>query len=83
MSRRLGGCANLCLLVAHLVVAWRRKILAAIGRKVDSGRHSTGGSRDYRSGFMSRLATELTRVKPTMASIRRSWDWFGQAAGYA
>src|SRR5216683_528792 len=25
---------------------------------------STGGSRDYRSGFMSRLATELTRVKP-------------------
>ena len=25
---------------------------------------SAGGSRDYRSGFMSRLATELTRVKP-------------------
>jgi uncharacterized protein (DUF1501 family) len=25
---------------------------------------STGGSRDYRSGFMSRLASELTRVKP-------------------
>lgn len=25
---------------------------------------ATGGSRDYRSGFMSRLATELTRVKP-------------------
>ena len=25
---------------------------------------SVGGSRDYRSGFMSRLATELTRVKP-------------------
>jgi uncharacterized protein (DUF1501 family) len=25
---------------------------------------STGGSRDYRSGFMSRLAAELTRVKP-------------------
>ena len=25
---------------------------------------SVGGSRDYRSGFMSRLATELTRAKP-------------------
>jgi uncharacterized protein (DUF1501 family) len=25
---------------------------------------SAGGSRDYRSGFMSRLAAELTRVKP-------------------
>jgi uncharacterized protein (DUF1501 family) len=25
---------------------------------------SVGGSRDYRSGFMSRLAAELTRVKP-------------------
>jgi len=25
---------------------------------------AVGGSRDYRSGFMSRLATELTRVKP-------------------
>ena len=25
---------------------------------------SVGGARDYRSGFMSRLATELTRVKP-------------------
>jgi len=25
---------------------------------------TTGGSRDYRSGFMSRLAAELTRVKP-------------------
>lgn len=25
---------------------------------------SSGGSRDYRSGFMSRLATELTRLKP-------------------
>jgi uncharacterized protein (DUF1501 family) len=25
---------------------------------------STGGARDYRSGFMSRLAAELTRVKP-------------------
>lgn len=25
---------------------------------------SASGSRDYRSGFMSRLATELTRVKP-------------------
>jgi uncharacterized protein (DUF1501 family) len=25
---------------------------------------SAGGARDYRSGFMSRLATELTRVKP-------------------
>ncbi|MBN8988523.1 MAG: DUF1501 domain-containing protein [Rhizobiales bacterium] len=25
---------------------------------------SVGGSRDYRSGFMSRLASELTRVKP-------------------
>src|ERR1700753_3623624 len=25
---------------------------------------SVGGVRDYRSGFMSRLATELTRVKP-------------------
>src|ERR1700761_295206 len=25
---------------------------------------SAGGSRDYRSGFMSRLAVELTRVKP-------------------
>jgi uncharacterized protein (DUF1501 family) len=25
---------------------------------------ATGGSRDYRSGFMSRLAAELTRVKP-------------------
>jgi uncharacterized protein (DUF1501 family) len=25
---------------------------------------ATGGSRDYRSGFMSRLATELTRAKP-------------------
>ncbi len=25
---------------------------------------ATGGARDYRSGFMSRLATELTRVKP-------------------
>lgn len=25
---------------------------------------STGGSRDYRSGFMSRLAAELTRVRP-------------------
>ena len=25
---------------------------------------ATGGSRDYRSGFMARLATELTRVKP-------------------
>jgi uncharacterized protein (DUF1501 family) len=25
---------------------------------------SAGGARDYRSGFMSRLATEITRVKP-------------------
>src|ERR1700736_1589934 len=30
---------------------------------IDLGQ-STGGSRDYRSGFMSSLATELTRVKP-------------------
>jgi uncharacterized protein (DUF1501 family) len=38
-----------------------------------------GGSRDYRSGFMSRLATELTRVKPIAFTDQLPLTFRGQA----
>ncbi len=40
---------------------------------------STKGSRDYRSGFMSRLAAELTRVKPIAFTEQLPLIFRGQA----
>lgn len=40
---------------------------------------AVGGSRDYRSGFMSRLATELTRVKPISFTDQLPLIFRGQA----
>lgn len=40
---------------------------------------STNGSRDYRSGFMSRLAAELTRVKPIAFTEQLPLIFRGQA----
>jgi uncharacterized protein (DUF1501 family) len=40
---------------------------------------AVGGSRDYRSGFMSRLATELTRVKPIAFTDQLPLTFRGQA----
>jgi uncharacterized protein (DUF1501 family) len=40
---------------------------------------AVGGSRDYRSGFMSRLAAELTRVKPIAFTDQLPLTFRGQA----
>jgi uncharacterized protein (DUF1501 family) len=40
---------------------------------------AVGGSRDYRSGFMSRLAAELTRVKPIAFTDQMPLTFRGQA----
>jgi uncharacterized protein (DUF1501 family) len=40
---------------------------------------AVGGSRDYRSGFMSRLATELARVKPIAFTDQLPLTFRGQA----
>src|ERR1700724_4009388 len=73
---RIGGCIRPC---ASIYPLWAKREIAFIpfaGTSDDLTRshfetqdpielgQAASGSRDYRSGFMSRLATELTRVKP-------------------